>query len=92
MGLLVEIFFTPGCNKCSQAREELYSVLHALRDRGVAWRDVDLLEELDYAVELGVMGASAIAIEGELVFSRLPKPAVLQRELERRLTLAAEAH
>lgn len=85
MTIRVEVFFTPGCPKCARAREELRGVLQALSDQGVAWRDVDLLEELDYAVELGVLGPSAIAVEGELIFPALPKPEALRKELERRL-------
>lgn len=88
MSLRVEIFFTPGCRKCARSREELRGVLQALAGRGVAWRDVDLLEELDYAVELGVVGPSAIAVEGELLFPNLPTPEVLRQELERRLVAA----
>ena len=34
----------------------------------IEWRRVDVLEELDYAVELGVLALPAMAIDGELVF------------------------
>ena len=34
----------------------------------IEWRKVDVLKELDYAVELGVLSMPAIAIDGELVF------------------------
>ena len=38
------------------------------------WRSLNVLEELDYAVELGVLSLPAIAIDGELVFAALPTP------------------
>lgn len=85
MSIKVEVLFTPGCQKCAKARDELRILLQTMSGQGVVWRDVDLLEELDYAVELGVLGPSAVAIDGELVFPALPKPEALRKELERRL-------
>ena len=34
----------------------------------IEWRKVDILEELDYAVELGVLSLPAMVIDGELIF------------------------
>src|SRR5215813_7078580 len=51
----------------------------------LVWRELNVLDELDYAVELGVLTLPAIAIDGELVFSSLPAPRQLRRELTRRL-------
>ncbi len=39
---------------------------------GVIWRELNALDELDYAVEVGVVSLPAIAIDGQLVFSSLP--------------------
>lgn len=47
------------------------------------WRDVNILEELDYAVELGVMSVPVIVINGTLVFTSLPSAAALLAELEK---------
>jgi thioredoxin 1 len=85
MSIKVEVFFTPGCSKCEGAKAGLHEVVQTMAGQGVVWRDVDLLENLDYAVDLGVVGASAIAIDGDLVFPTLPKPEALRQELERRL-------
>ena len=51
----------------------------------VAWRDVNVLEEMDYAVALGVISLPALAIDGELVFPALPTPQRLRAELVQRL-------
>lgn len=51
----------------------------------MAWREVNLLDELDYAVRLGVLTPPSMAIDGELVFAKLPRPARLRNELSRRL-------
>ena len=51
----------------------------------VSWREVNILEEMDYAVELGVMSTPAIAINGELTFVTLPAASKLRIELLKRL-------
>ncbi len=48
------------------------------------WRDVNVLDELDYAVELGVLTLPSIVIDGELVFSSLSTPHQLREALNRR--------
>ncbi len=79
----MEFFATPGCDKCAQAREALKAVADSLE--AVRWREVDILAELDYAVELGVLSPPAIAIDGVLAFATLPAPERLRAELLQRL-------
>jgi len=81
----VEVFSSPGCGKCAQAKEVLKAVVKDLGQDKIAWREVDILEEMDYAVDLGVMSSPAIAIDGKLVFSSLPSAGKLRAELSRRL-------
>lgn len=78
----VEVFSSPGCGKCGHAREVLRKL--AAEIGGVEWREVNVLEEMDYAVALGVMSTPAIAIDGELVFSGLPSAAKLRGALAER--------
>lgn len=80
----VELFQTPACKSCTDARDALKS---AAQDAvpGLAWRDVDVSKEIDYAVELGVMSLPAVAVDGQLAFSSLPTPAQLIAELARRV-------
>jgi thioredoxin 1 len=85
MPIKVEAFSAPGCDKCAQAREELKAIVDEFGPHRVSWRDVDTLEEIDYAVALGVISPPAIAIDGELVFPALPSARRLRGELERRL-------
>jgi len=81
----VEVFSSPGCGKCVQAKEVLKAVAAELGQDKIAWREVNILEEMDYAVDLGVMASPAIAIDGELVFVSLPGTSKLRAELLRRL-------
>jgi len=83
MTVKVEVFTAPGCSKCGQAKEVLRRLAEELG--GVEWREVNVLEDLDRAVALGVLSTPAIAIDGELVYTGLPSAARLRAELERRL-------
>lgn len=85
MAIKVEMFSVPGCGKCAEAKQALKSVAQDLGQDKVAWRDVDILEEMDYAAELGLMSSGGIAIDGRLVFPRLPSADKLREELIRRL-------
>lgn len=88
MSIKVEAFSSPGCGKCAQARDTLKAVVDELGEKRAAWRDVNILEEMDYAVELGILSPPAIAIDGELVFPALPSPNRLRAELIKRLEQA----
>ena len=54
-------------------------------DDRVTWRAVELLDELDYAVALGVVSTPSLAINGEVVFTALPSTKKLRFALEERL-------
>ncbi len=81
----VEVFSSPGCGKCGHAKSVLKKLVETLGEGRIEWREVNILDEMDYAVDLGVLSTPAIAIDGELVFTGLPSTGKLRRELERRL-------
>jgi thioredoxin 1 len=83
--LKVEVFSSPGCGKCTQAKNMLKAIVEEMGQGRITWRDVNILEEMDYAVELGVMSSPAIAIDSKLAFSSLPSPDKLRAELSKRL-------
>jgi thioredoxin 1 len=85
MAIEIEIFASPGCTKCGHAKDVLRRLVDDLGEGRVRWREVNVLEELDHAVELGVLTTPAIAIDGVLVFAGLPRATQLRNELERRL-------
>ena len=85
MNIKVEVFSSPGCSKCSHAKALLQKLAEELGDDAIHWREVNILDELDYAVELGVLSTPAVAIDGELTFPSLPSPTRLRAELEQRL-------
>ncbi|HEC18345.1 MAG TPA: thioredoxin family protein [Gammaproteobacteria bacterium] len=86
MAIKVEVFSSPGCSKCSHAKSVLQKLAEEIGGDAIQWREVNILDELDYAVALGVLSTPAIAIDGELVFGSLPTAIKLRTELERRLS------
>jgi len=82
----IEIFTAPSCNKCSKARiriEKLLKEMHAVEHFTV--REVNIVEELDYAVSLSILTTPSIAINGELIYASLPAENVLRKLLGRYL-------
>jgi len=79
--LQIEVFTAPGCGKCGQAKARLRRVVEELKLDGLSWREVNILDELDYAVDLGVLTTPAIAMNGELVFSGLPSEKAMLKKL-----------
>jgi glutaredoxin len=79
----VELFHAPGCSRCAAARDDLKAAA-AMAVAGLEWREINVLEEMDYAVEHGVLSLPAIVIDGELAFSTLPTLQQLSAALVRR--------
>ena len=81
----IEVFSSPGCTQCGRVLQVLKSVADELGTERIEWREVNVLDELDYAIELGVLCMPAIAIDGQLVFKTHPTIRTLRQELENRL-------
>lgn len=79
----VELFHAPGCSRCAAARDDLKAAAETAVI-GLEWREINVLDEMDYAVENGVLSLPAIVIDGELVFSSLPTSQQLRAALIRR--------
>ena len=85
MAIKVEVFSSPGCGKCGQAREMLRRLAEEIGAGSITWREINVLEEMDYAVSLGVLSTPAIAINGKLEFTSLPSAKKLGQVLDKRL-------
>ncbi len=81
----VEVFSSPGCNRCGQVFDILQTITQELGAERIEWREVNVLDELEYAVDLGVLSMPAIAIDGELVFKSPPSAGKLREALETQL-------
>ena len=76
----VEMFHTPGCPACVAAHAELRTAAQeAVKD--LEWHEVNVVDNLDHAVELGVLTLPSIAIDGKLVFTSMPTVAQFRKAL-----------
>lgn len=78
----IEIFSAKGCQKCEASQAELRAVAVAAVP-GVEWRLVNVLDELDYAVSLGVLSLPSVAIDGKVLFTALPTAKQLRAVLDK---------
>lgn len=67
----VELFHIPGCSECVAAHTKLRTAAQEVV-KDLEWREVNVLDDLDHAVELGVMTLPSIVVDGELVFTSMP--------------------
>lgn len=76
----VELFHTPGCPACVAVQAELRTAAQeAVKD--LEWHEVNVVDHLDRAVELGVLTLPSIVIDGELVFTSMPSAGQLREAL-----------
>lgn len=80
----VELFFTAGCEKCAEARDGLREAAQSVGG-AVDWKEVDIAKDPNRAVDVGVISTPAVAIDGELVLSRMPTASELKRAIERHI-------
>lgn len=83
--ITIELFSASACNRCGDARKRLQALIDEMADDRICYREIDVLEQLDYAVSLGVLSPSAIAIDAELVYVVMPPSSQLRDELQKRL-------
>jgi thioredoxin 1 len=79
----IDVLQSTGCAKCLREISDLRAAARKV-DPGVEWRELDILQAIDYAVELGVLKPPAVAIDGELVFPSLPSPEALAAAMRSR--------
>jgi len=79
----IEIFSAPGCNKCGKAFQLVKTILNELGSGNelISLRQVNVVDELDYAVELGIRATPGIVINGVLVFTSMPGAEALRKAI-----------
>ncbi len=68
----VELFTADFCSRCAGARTALVRAIEDLGQERFELRLLDVVEEIDHAVEVGVRATPAIAVDGELVHPARP--------------------
>jgi len=83
--LKIELITGTACPACVTMKARLKTVIDEVDQTQITYQEIDVLEDLDYAVKLGVLSTPAIAIDGRLAFSSPPSLKRLRRELQQRL-------
>ncbi len=83
----IEIFSAPGCSKCGKAFQLVEAVLKEPGNESVNLRRVNIVDELDYAVNLGIRATPGIVINGVLVFTAMPDTKTLRKAIQSRQVL-----
>ncbi|RYF43679.1 MAG: glutaredoxin [Cytophagaceae bacterium] len=83
----IELFYASGCDKCAISRASLKSAAESAGPN-IQWLELDVLKNMDYAVDLGVLTLPAIAIDGVLEFPALPNVKQLVEAITRKSTPA----
>jgi len=76
----IEMFYTPGCSACVAQHDELRTAAQA-SDADVEWHDINVLDNIDHAVDLGVLTLPSIVIDGEVAFTSMPTIAQFRKAL-----------
>ncbi len=85
--VVVKLLTASDCGRCQKARTLAKEAITELGDSRVHYREINVVDEIDYAVRLGVMSTPAIALNGDLVFPAPPSKAKLRQAI---LTKLAE--
>lgn len=90
MKVMIEVFASSECNKCSAAKKLVGDTIAAFNDARLESRVVDVVEDIDYAVSLGVLATPSIAINGKLVFTSIPSKQILASTIQKYLAYPNE--
>ena len=85
MTIEVELFTSNVCSRCVQAKTLLRELIDELGDEQFELRFVDVVENLDHAVALGVLATPSLAVNGELICPSLPGKRKLRELLMKQL-------
>jgi len=85
MKVQLELFTTNVCAYCVQAKDIMSGLVQELDDDQIRLDFVDVVENIDHAVELGVLTTPALVVNGKLVFAPLPERKMVLKVLEAEL-------
>lgn len=85
--VIVEVLMASGCSRCQRLKALAREVIAGFDDKYVQYREIDVVEEIDYAVRLGVTTTPAIALNGKLIFPAMPSKTRLYQAIQLRLAV-----
>lgn len=79
----IELFSASDCNRCLQVATMINRVLQEFPRENIGFRKVNVLDEIDYAVSVGVIMTPAVAINSKLLLRSAPGEKSFRRSLEK---------
>lgn len=70
--ILIELFSSSFCQRCINIKKHIESIIIELGKNRFDYQEIDVVEEIDYAVSMKVKSTPSIAINGKLIFSSVP--------------------
>ncbi|MFQ5761704.1 MAG: thioredoxin family protein [Candidatus Bathyarchaeia archaeon] len=82
----IEILTAPACADCEVAKKRVYKVAEYVREKipDLTVKITDITEHPEAVVKYGILTTPAIAIDGVLQFTKVPKEEELLRKIEAR--------
>jgi len=77
----IKIFCAPNCNRCGRAVELVQDVIKDIGINTIHWRKINVIDEIDYAVSLGIHATPSIVINENLVFTASPNKQTLKKTI-----------
>ncbi len=90
--LKVEVLTASGCAACQHTKDLVRRMVDEHEAGALEYAEVNVVEEIDYAVAIGVLSTPAVAIGGKLAFGGPPSEKKLRRALDAALEQAARTH
>jgi len=85
MKVQLELFTANVCAYCAQAKSVLSGLVEELDNDQIELKFIDVVENIDHAVAMGVLVTPALTVNGQLVFSPLPDRKTVLQALEAEL-------
>ncbi len=83
--LKIELFTGTSCPACITMKDRLKTIINEFDQTRLFYRELDIVEEIDYAVKLGVLKTPAIALNGKLFSPSLLSMKALRNVIQKHL-------
>jgi len=85
MTIKIELFSSNICSRCLQTKRTLQALVDELGAEQFELHFIDVVENIDHAVEMRVLTTPSLAINGELIYSSMPSTATLRQRLRQEI-------
>lgn len=92
MAVRLELFYSPYCPHCGKARALLKALAADWPTGSLQLRELDVVEEIERAVALGVVRTPALVIDGTLLAEPVTSRNALEKLLRQRLGAARSSN